>query len=61
MHQVVMSSAIVLGNGGALGVREAFAPLFDKYNVDLVLCGHDHNYEPSFAVRGVEPDSPTLR
>lgn len=61
MHQLVMSSAIVLGNGGDLGVREAFAPLFDKYNVDLVLCGHDHNYERTFAVRGVEPDSPTLR
>lgn len=61
MHQLLMSSAIVLGNGGDLGVRESFAPLFDKHGVDLVLCGHDHNYERTFAVRGIEPGSPTLR
>ena len=30
-------------------------PLFDRYEVDLVLCGHDHDYERSFPVRGTTP------
>jgi len=60
MHQLVMSSA-TLGNGGDRGVREEFAPLFDEHEVDLVLCGHDHDYERTHPVRGVDADSPTLR
>jgi hypothetical protein len=32
-------------------------PLFDRYEVDLVLSGHDHGYERSFPVRGFEPAS----
>ncbi|MHB8342142.1 MAG: purple acid phosphatase family protein [Mycobacteriales bacterium] len=59
MHQLVISSAVA-GNGGDLGIREAFAPLFDRYGVDLVLCGHDHDYERSYPVRGVLPGSPVL-
>lgn len=59
MHQLVISSAVA-GNGGDLGVREAFAPLFDRYGVDLVLCGHDHDYERSYPVRGVLPGSAVL-
>jgi hypothetical protein len=59
MHQLVMSSAMS-GNGSDLGVRQEFAPLFDKHGVDLVLCGHDHDYERTYAVRGVEPGSATL-
>jgi hypothetical protein len=27
-------------------------PLFDKYNVDLVVCGHEHHYERSHPIRG---------
>ena len=29
-------------------------PLFDKYNVDLVVCGHEHHYERSHPIRGQE-------
>ncbi len=29
-------------------------PLFDQYGVDLVVCGHDHDYERSFPVRGYD-------
>ena len=29
-------------------------PLFDRYEVDLVLSGHDHGYERSFPVRGFD-------
>ena len=60
MHQLVMSSAVVF-NGPDLGVREEFAPLFDRYGVDLVLCGHDHHYERTHPVRGVDADTATLR
>ena len=32
------------GAGIAGDVSEAFTPVFDKYNVELVLFGHDHSY-----------------
>jgi hypothetical protein len=53
MHQCACSSSKT-GNGSDLGVRAAWLPLFDKYEVDLVLCGHDHDYERSFPVRGFD-------
>lgn len=31
--------------------RNAFLPVFDKYNVDLVLTGHDHAYARSFKLK----------
>jgi len=51
MHQCALSTSQP-GNGSDLGIRRAWLPLFDKYNVDLVLMGHDHDYERSFPVRG---------
>jgi hypothetical protein len=59
MHEIAMSSS-VNGNGSDLGVRQEWLPLFDRYDVDLVLGGHDHDYERSYTVRGVEPGSSTL-
>ncbi|MFE7528627.1 hypothetical protein ACFU7Y_23355 [Kitasatospora sp. NPDC057542] len=29
--------------------------LFDKYRVDLVVCGHEHHYERSRPIRGRQP------
>jgi hypothetical protein len=58
MHQVMISSADF--NGVDLGLRQAYGPLFDKYGVDLVLCGHEHDYERSLAVHGVVGGSETL-
>lgn len=58
MHQVMISSSDA--NGADLGLREKYGPLFDKYGVDLVLCGHEHDYERSLAVRGVVRGSETL-
>ncbi len=58
MHQVMVSSSNA--NGADLGVRENWGPLFDQYEVDLVLCGHEHDYERSLAVRGTVPGSETL-
>lgn len=58
MHQVMVSSADF--NGSDLGLRQAYQPLFDEYGVDLVVCGHEHDYERSLAVHGVVPGSDVL-
>jgi hypothetical protein len=31
-----------------IGMRDMYHPLFQKYNVDLVLTGHAHNYQRSY-------------
>jgi 3',5'-cyclic AMP phosphodiesterase CpdA len=58
MHQVIVSSANV--NGADLGIRQNWGPLFDQYEVDLVVCGHEHDYERTYAVRGTVSGSETL-
>jgi 3',5'-cyclic AMP phosphodiesterase CpdA len=55
MHQDALSSSDN-GNGSDRGIRETWLPLFDQYGVDLVLCGHDHDYERSWPVRGCNHD-----
>ncbi len=55
MHQDALSSSHN-GNGSDKGLREAWLPLFDEFGVDLVLCGHDHDYERSWPVRGCNHD-----
>jgi len=56
MHQDALSSS-KHGNGCDKGIRDAWLPLFDRYGVDLVLCGHDHDYERSWPVRGCNHDA----
>jgi hypothetical protein len=51
MHQVAISTADKF-NGADLGIRQEWVPLFDKYAVDLVVCGHEHHYERSHPLRG---------
>jgi hypothetical protein len=51
MHQVAISTANMF-NGADLGVRQEWLPLFDKYGVDLVVCGHEHHYERTHPIRG---------
>jgi hypothetical protein len=51
MHQVVISTADQF-NGADLGIRQEWVPLFDRYGVDLVVCGHEHHYERSHPIRG---------
>jgi 3',5'-cyclic AMP phosphodiesterase CpdA len=53
MHQCACSSSAT-GNGSDLGIRQQWLPLFDRYEVDLVLNGHDHDYERSFPVHGAD-------
>ncbi len=54
MHQCALSSST--DNGCDAGIRQAWLPLFDRYQVDLVVNGHDHDYERSYPVRGFTPD-----
>lgn len=54
MHQTAVSTGNKT-NGADLGIRENWLPLFDRFNVDLVVCGHEHHYERSHAIRGTLP------
>jgi Calcineurin-like phosphoesterase/Purple acid Phosphatase, N-terminal domain len=56
MHQVAIST-VDKSNGADLGIREEWVPLFDKYGVDLVVCGHEHHYERSHPMRGQEANA----
>jgi 3',5'-cyclic AMP phosphodiesterase CpdA len=51
MHQTAISTTDRT-NGADLGIRQEWLPLFDRYEVDLVVCGHEHHYERSHPVRG---------
>jgi 3',5'-cyclic AMP phosphodiesterase CpdA len=39
--------------GSSQDARAIFSPIFEKYDVDLVLSGHDHDYQRSKKIRGV--------
>jgi Purple acid Phosphatase, N-terminal domain/Calcineurin-like phosphoesterase len=52
VHQCACSSA--RSGDDALSLRQQWLPLFDRYEVDLVLCGHSRGYERSFPVRGFD-------
>ncbi|WP_292990489.1 fibronectin type III domain-containing protein [Mycobacterium sp.] len=53
MHQTAVSTADHT-NGADLGIRQEWLPLFDRYQVDLVVCGHEHHYERSHPLRGTQ-------
>ena len=38
-------------HGSSPDVRAAFGPLFERHGVDLVLAGHEHNYERTIPIR----------
>ena len=46
-------------HGSSLDVRAAFGPLLERYGVDLVLNGHEHDYERTVPIR--ESTTPTDR
>ncbi|HLI02461.1 MAG TPA: metallophosphoesterase family protein [Acidimicrobiales bacterium] len=57
---VVFMHQPALGGTPDLGIRQTWAPLFDRYTVDLVLQGHAHLYERCYPVRGYDPDAGTV-
>jgi 3',5'-cyclic AMP phosphodiesterase CpdA len=40
-------------HGSTATVREEWVPLFERYGVDLVLTGHDHDYQRSAPIGGI--------
>jgi hypothetical protein len=54
MHQTAVSTGDRT-NGADLAIREDWLPLFDRFGVDLVVCGHEHHYERSHPIRGTLP------
>lgn len=49
MHHPMRSAG---DHGSDLNVRGAFAPLFKRHGVQLVLAGHDHDYQRSRSIDG---------
>jgi predicted phosphodiesterase len=39
--------------GSSTDVRQAFAPTFERYGVQLVVSGHEHDYQRSVPINGV--------
>ena len=54
-HQAFWSSA--QSHGSSLTLQQAWMPLVDKYKLDLVLNGHDHEYEISRPLVGGVPQA----
>jgi len=48
LHHTTYSSS---NHGSSATLQSALVPLCDAYGVDLVLCGHDHDYERTFPLR----------
>jgi hypothetical protein len=49
MHASPYSTSNAHGSEG--GIRDSWVPLFDKYQVDLVISGHNHCYERTLPLR----------
>jgi hypothetical protein len=54
-HHCAYSTSTHASDGG---VRDAWVPLFDRHQVDLVINGHNHVYERTDALRGGEVGRP---
>jgi predicted phosphodiesterase len=56
-HRGLYSTSHHAGDADVLQARGVLAPLFDQYHVDLVLNGHDHEYERSNVLHAGSPAS----
>ncbi len=50
LHRPPYSSS---GHGSQMDVRNTWCPIFESHKVDLVFCGHDHDYERTVPINGV--------
>ncbi len=58
-HRGLFSTSLHSTDPDVLQARTSLAPLFDKYKVDLVINGHDHEYERSYPITNGNP--PTVQ
>jgi hypothetical protein len=55
-HRGLFTTSLHAGDGDVHSVRAALAPIFDKHHVDLVINGHDHEFERSKPLKaGADP------
>lgn len=60
-HHPSYSSSLHGKDADVLRGRDFFAPIWDKYKVDMVFAGHDHDYERSHPLAaGSDVDSPQV-
>jgi hypothetical protein len=57
-HHHEYSASTHGSDGDVLKDRAFFAPIWQKYHVDLAVSGHSHNYERSKPLTGSDPDNP---
>jgi hypothetical protein len=56
-HRGLFSTSQHGGESDVTAARGAMVPIFDKYSVDLVINGHDHEYERSKPLKAGNPPS----
>jgi predicted phosphodiesterase len=49
-HRGLFSTSLHEADSDVLAARAALAPLYDQYNVDLAINGHDHEYERTYPI-----------
>lgn len=54
-HQPAYSCST--NHGSDLDIRQAWQPIYDQFEVDVVWTGHDHDYERSKPIRGFQTGS----
>ena len=61
-RQITYNSHTSAGDDGSDRFRDVYHPLFERYNVDLVLMAHQHNYERTYPLRhnNVNPETPII-
>jgi hypothetical protein len=56
-HHSLYSDASHTADADIIFRRAAYPPVFDQYNIDVVLSGHDHSYTRSYQMLGGMPVS----
>jgi hypothetical protein len=54
-HQSVYSSAQYAASSSTLTLRKNLVPVIDRYDIDVVLSGHDHAYTRTYQMLGGNP------
>lgn len=54
-HQDVYGSGEPHSNSDGADLRNEITPMLDKYDIDVVLTGHDHSYTRSYQMDGGQP------